>query len=101
MNLQQLNTEAKAGHVEELNLIAIEGGDFIIEARVKGHAHPLADKHGQRVKVHSVVDAQRLLGGLPAVPVHMVHWSMDDEMCGGGSAGDGDMKIPMPRRSAW
>ncbi|MFJ2547393.1 DUF6482 family protein [Pseudomonas sp. NPDC087612] len=101
MNLQQLNTEAKAGHVDELNLIAIEGGDFIIEARVKGRAHPLADKRGRRVQVHSVVDAQRLLDGLPAVPLHLVHWSMDDEMCGGADAGDGDLKIPMPRRSAW
>lgn len=26
MNLHDLNTEARAGHVEELNLIAIEGG---------------------------------------------------------------------------
>lgn len=101
MNLQQLSSEARAGHVEELNLIALEGGDFIIEARVNGHAHPLADKHGQRVKVHSVVDAQRLLDGLPTVPMHMVHWSMDDEMVGGSNTGDGDLKIPMPRRSAW
>ncbi|PRA67977.1 cation transporter [Pseudomonas sp. MYb187] len=101
MNLLQLNTEARAGHVEELNLIAIEGGDYILEARVKGHAHPLSDTRGERLKVHSVVDAQRLLNGLPAVPLHLVHWSMDDEMCGGDVTGDGDLKIPMPRRSAW
>lgn len=101
MNLQQLSTEARAGHVEELNLIAIEGGDFLIEARVKGHAHPLVDKLGKRLQVHSVVDAQRLLEGLPAVPLHLVHWSMDDEMCGGDVTGNGDLKIPMPRRSAW
>lgn len=40
MNLHQLNTEARAGHVDELNLIAIEGGDYLLEARVKGHPHP-------------------------------------------------------------
>ena len=40
MNLHQLNTEARAGHVDELNLIAIEGGDYLIEARIKGHPHP-------------------------------------------------------------
>mgnify|MGYP006168217281 CR=1 FL=1 len=55
MNLHQLNTEARVGHVDELNLIAIEGGDFVLEARVKGKAHPLSDARGKRLKVHSVV----------------------------------------------
>ncbi|NER59109.1 cation transporter [Pseudomonas sp. MAFF212428] len=101
MNLHQLSSEAKAGHVEELNLIAIEGGDFVLEARVKGKAHPLSDARGERLKVHSVVDAQRLLNGLPAVPLHLVHWSVQDEMCGMESTGEEDLKVPMPRRSAW
>ena len=35
MNLHQLNVEARAGHVEELNLIAIEGGDYLLEARIQ------------------------------------------------------------------
>lgn len=40
MNLHQLNTEARAGHVDELNLIAIEGGDYLLEARVKAILTP-------------------------------------------------------------
>lgn len=101
MNLHQLNSEARAGHVDELNLIAIEGGDFVLEARVKGKAHPLSDAQGARIKVHSVVDAQRLLNGLPAVPLHLVHWSVQDEMCGMSGAPEEDLKVPMPRRTAW
>jgi len=101
MNLHQLNNEAKAGHVDELNLIAIEGGDFVLQARVKGKAHPLSDAHGTPLKVHSVVDAQRLLNGLPAVPLHLVHWSVQDEMCGMQGTAEEDLKVPMPRRSAW
>ena len=101
MNLHQLNSEARAGHVDELNLIAIEGGDFVLEARVKGKAHPLSDAQGARIKVHSVVDAQRLLNGLPAVPLHLVHWSVQDEMCGMGTHPEEDLKVPISQRSAW
>jgi hypothetical protein len=41
MNLHQLNAEARAGHVDELNLIAIEGGDYLLEARVKAILTPV------------------------------------------------------------
>ncbi|MFP3500387.1 DUF6482 family protein, partial [Pseudomonas sp. SIMBA_059] len=61
MNLHQLNLEARAGHVDEVNLIAIEGGDYLLEARVKGRAHPLSDTRGERLRVHSVEDARKLL----------------------------------------
>ncbi|MEZ0195905.1 DUF6482 family protein [Pseudomonas qingdaonensis] len=101
MNLHELNSEARAGRVDELNLIAIEGGDFVLEARVKGKAHPLLDAKGVRLKGHSVVDGQRLLNGLPAVPLHLVHWSVQDEMCGLHGTPEEDLKVPMPRRTAW
>ncbi|MBF8731795.1 MULTISPECIES: DUF6482 family protein [Pseudomonas] len=101
MNLHQLNVEARAGHVEELNLIAIEGGDYLLEARVQGHAHPLADGRGERLRVHSVEDARQLLNALPMLSMNLVHWSVQDEMCGMGSHPEEDLKVPISQRSAW
>ena len=101
MNLHDLNTEARAGHVEELNLIAIEGGDYLLEARVHGRAHPLSDTRGQRLRVHSVEEARGQLQGLPDLPLNLVHWSVQDEMCGMSSAAEEDLKVPISRRSAW
>ena len=100
MNLHELNTQARSGHVEELNLIAIEGGDYLLEARCKGKAHALTDARGDRLKLHSVVDAQRLLEGLPSLPTHLVHWSVQDEMCGMADVPQEDLKLPLSRRSA-
>ena len=100
MNLHELNDKARAGRVDELNLIAIEGGDYLLEARCHGKAHALTDIHGTRLKFHSVVDAQRLLVGLPALPRHLVHWSVQDEMCGMADVAEEDLKLPLSRRSA-
>ncbi|HDS1818529.1 MAG: DUF6482 family protein [Pseudomonas sp.] len=101
MNLHQLNTEARVGHVDELNLIAIEGGDYLLEARVKGRAHPLSDSHGQRLRVHSVEEARDLLKALPLLSLNLLHWSVQDEMCGMGTHPEEDLKVPISHRSAW
>ncbi|HDS1680856.1 TPA: cation transporter [Pseudomonas putida] len=101
MNLHQLNTEARAGHVDEVNLIAIEGGDYLLEARVKGHPHPLSDTRGERLRVHSVEDARKLLQTIPMVSMNLVHWSVQDEMCGMGTHPQEDLKVPISQRSAW
>ncbi|UVL88635.1 DUF6482 family protein [Pseudomonas sichuanensis] len=101
MNLQQLNAEARAGHVDELNLIAIEGGDYLLEARVKGRAHPLSSPSGERLRVHSVEDARGLLRAIPMVSMNLMHWSVQDEMCGMGTHPEEDLKVPISQRSAW
>lgn len=101
MNLHQLNSEARAGHVDELNLIAIEGGDYLLEARIKGRAHPLADTRGERLRVHSVEDARQLLQAIPRVSMNLTRWSVQDEMCGMGTHPEEDLKVPISQRSAW
>ncbi len=99
MNLHELNTQARAGRIDELNLIAIEGGDYLLEARSHGHAHALTDTRGGRLKVHSVEEAHNLLDGLPAMRMHLVHWSVQDEMCGMASVVEEDLKVPLSSRS--
>ena len=100
MNLHQLNSEARAGRVDELNLIAIEGGDFLLEVRSHGRVHPLTNNRGDRLKVHSVVEAHHMHSGLPVLPMNLVHWSVQDEMCGMTSVAEEDLKLPMPPRTA-
>jgi hypothetical protein len=78
MNLHQLNAEARAGHVDELNLIAIEGGDTCSRPGSKGRS-PLSDTRGERLRVHSVEDARKLLQTIPMVSMNLVHWSVQDE----------------------
>jgi hypothetical protein len=58
MNLQELNAYAIAGKVDELNLISMEGGIYLLEARMHGAAFPLNDAKGGMFHLRSVEHAR-------------------------------------------
>lgn len=101
MNLNQLHLEAVAGRIEELNLIGIEGGDYLLEACFDGKPHPIADAKGERLRVRSVTEARELLQGLPLESMNLVHWSVQDEMCGMGVHPEEDLKVAISPRPTW
>ena len=101
MNLQELNTHATAGHIDELNLISIEGGIYLLEARMHGAAHPLRDAHGKTLHLRSVEHARDLVHALPPIPFHLVHAVVHDEMCGMHGTDEQTVRVPMSIRSAW
>jgi hypothetical protein len=101
MNLQELNAFAIAGKVDELNLISLEGGIYLLEARMHGAAYPLSDAHGKMLPLRSVEHARQVLHAFPALPFNLVHTSVHDEMCGLGASAEESLKVPIAFRSAW
>ncbi|WP_426204564.1 DUF6482 family protein [Pseudomonas sp. TWP3-1] len=100
MNLQELNAFAVAGKVQELNLISLEGGIYLLEARMHGAAYPLSDPKGQMLKLRSVEHARDVLHTFPVLPLNLVHTSVHDEMCGLGASAEESLKVPIAWRSA-
>ncbi|WP_339546147.1 DUF6482 family protein [Pseudomonas sp. RA_35y_Pfl2_P32] len=100
MNLQELNAYAIAGKVDELNLISMEGGIYLLEARMHGAAYPLSDTHGQMMHLRSVEHAREMLHAFPRLPFNLVHTSVHDEMCGLGASSEDSLKVPIAFRSA-
>ena len=100
MNLQELNAYAVAGKVDELNLISMEGGIYLLEARMHGAAYPLSDPKGQMLTLRSVEHARDLLHNFPVLPFNLVHTSVHDEMCGLSGSVDESLKMPLAWRSA-
>ncbi len=100
MNLQELNAYAVAGKVDELNLISMEGGIYLLEARMHGAAHPLSDPNGKTMTLRSVEHARDLLHTFPTLPFNLVHTSVHDEMCGLGPSSEESLKVPLAWRSA-
>ncbi|EPL11018.1 hypothetical protein JFV28_07490 [Pseudomonas sp. TH05] len=100
MNLQEMNAYAIAGKVDELNLISLEGGIYLLEARMHGAAYPLSDGHGQMFHLRSVEHARQVLQAFPTLPFNLVHTSVHDEMCGLSASAEESLKVPLALRSA-
>ncbi|MCX4217846.1 MULTISPECIES: DUF6482 family protein [Pseudomonas] len=100
MNLQELNAFAVARKVDELNLISMEGGIYLLEARMHGAAYPLSDAQGKMLTLRSVEHARDVLHDLPVLPFNLVHTSVHDEMCGLGASAEESLKVPLAWRSA-
>ena len=100
MNLLELTDYARAGHIDELNLISIEGGIYLLEVRRNGRAYPLNDARGRAVRLRSMEHARTYLESVPLVPFNLVHASAHDEMCGLGGRAEEPLKVPVSLRSA-
>ncbi|HBX56860.1 DUF6482 family protein [Pseudomonas sp. UBA2684] len=101
MNLHDLSSHAHAGHIDELNLISIEGGIYVLEARMDGRAHPLNDGNGRTLHLRSVEHARDLLHELPKLPFNLVHAVVHDEMCGMQDGTQDTLRVPLSISSAW
>lgn len=100
MNLQELNAYTIAGKVDELNLISMEGGIYLLEARMHGAAYPLSDARGEAFHLRSVEHAREVLRACAEVQFNLVHTSVHDEMCGLGASAGESLKVPIAFRSA-
>jgi Family of unknown function (DUF6482) len=100
MKLYDLSVHALAGRIDELNLISLEGGIYLLEARMDGCAHPVRDEQGSTLHLRSVEHARDVLQEMPALPFFLVHCSVHDEMCGMPSA-DNSLRVPIAFRSGW
>ena len=95
MNLQELNAFAIARKVDELNLISMEGGIYLLEARMHGAAYPLSDARGQMFHLRSVEHAREVLHSFPKLNFNLVHTLVHDEMCGLVADVEENLKVPI------
>ena len=101
MNFEELHAYAIAGKVDELNVVSLEGGIYLIEARMHGAAYPLSDARGQMYHLRSVEHAREVLRSFPDLPLNLVHTSVQDEMCGLTPGEEESLKVPLGFGSAW
>lgn len=101
MNLSDLQSHAQAGRVEELNLISLEGGIYVLEVHMDGQPVPVKDERGKTLHLRSVEHARDVLRDLPRLPFHLVHAEVHDEMCGMPPAAAEPLRVPISMNNAW
>ncbi|EPJ8784019.1 DUF6482 family protein [Pseudomonas aeruginosa] len=82
MNMQDLAGRVQAGHIDALHLVSLEGGIYVLEAKMGDRAYPVEDDLGQPLSLRSVEHARQVLRGMARVPVELVYADVHDEMCG-------------------
>lgn len=81
MNLHELTTRARAGQIECVNLVCLEGGSYLIEAKVGPRLVAVLDEAGQPVRVLSLENARDMLKGVP-IRLELDQAQATEEMCG-------------------
>jgi hypothetical protein len=83
MKVEDIAGSVKAGAVNELKLLAMEGGSYTLHVVVNGESQRVLNAHGETLHIASVDQARKLLSGVPdTVPFYMVQPAVYDEMVG-------------------
>ncbi|MBF7730222.1 DUF6482 family protein [Pseudomonas sp. N040] len=101
MKLAALHLNALRGDVAALDLISLEGGTYILEARVLGGRLSIRDEQGRILHFRSVEHARDFLHDFPRVPFHLVHAEIHDEMIGMPVVAHEPLRVPISLRSSW
>ncbi|GAC1029288.1 DUF6482 family protein [Pseudomonas sp. No.21] len=101
MNLQQLGEAALAGRIEGLDVVSLEGGFYILQARLASGLEGVLDDEGQVLRLRSTTQLRDLLQGLPRLPCDLVQHCVHDEMCGVREGPLEPMRLPLSLDSQW
>jgi hypothetical protein len=101
MKLSVLRQNAMAGQVDALDLISLEGGTYVLEARSLGGRFSVRDEQSKVLHFRSVQHARDLLHDFPRVPLHLVHAEIHDEMIGMPVVRHEPLRVPISMNTAW
>lgn len=82
MNLHQLGEAAREGHIQGFEVVSLEGGVYLLQARLAWGTQPVLDEQGNVLRLRSTTQVRELLQGLPHLPCELVQHCVHDEMCG-------------------
>lgn len=101
MNLNNLAERVTAGEVQELELLSLEGGFYILQALTGTGPITLSDAQGQPLRLRSTTELRQLLADMPAVPCMLVQQVVHDEMCGLRDGPVAPLRVPVSLTTQW
>ena len=101
MKLSALRQMVLSGHVVALDLISLEGGTYVLEARTGAESFTVRDEQGKVLHFRSVDHARDLLHDFPRIPLHLVHAEIHDEMIGMPVVRHEPLRVQISMNAAW
>ncbi len=82
MDLSKLASHVKASEIDEINLVTVEGGSYVMHVLINGASQPVVDAKGKTLHIASIEEARKNLTGVPPVPLFLITQTVYDEMVG-------------------
>ncbi|WHS62842.1 DUF6482 family protein [Pseudomonas sp. G2-4] len=101
MNLQVLTDLAAEGRIHELELLSLQGGFYVLRARLDSGPRTLLDESGKTMQVRSTTHLRELLRAVPRLPCTLVQQVVHDEMCGQPEGVIEPLRIPLFLDEPW
>lgn len=101
MNLNALAQHVDAGEIEELEVLSLEGGFYVLRAITATGPVTLSDAQGQPVRVRSTTELRDLLADMAEVQCVLVQQLVHDEMCGQRDGPIAPLRVPITLASQW
>ncbi|WP_033046065.1 MULTISPECIES: DUF6482 family protein [Pseudomonas] len=101
MKLRELTDLAVEGRIHELELLSLEGGLYVLRARLHSGLRTLLDESGKTMQVRSTTHLRELLRPVPRLPCTLVQQVVHDEMCGQPEGLIEPLRIPLFLDEPW
>jgi len=101
MNLKQLIESASAGDINELEILSLEGGFYVLCVLTDTGPCSLCDANGDILRLRSTSELRQLLVDVPPVPCMLVQHEVHDEMCGQHTGPVAPLRVPFTLTSQW
>ncbi|MBJ9975010.1 metal ABC transporter ATPase [Pseudomonas sp. S75] len=95
MNIDKLNEMAASGGIQELELLSLEGGFYVLRALTTQGPQSLHDAQGEVMRLRSTTELRQLLAHTPPLPCWLVQHVVHDEMCGQREGPLAPLRIPL------
>ena len=100
MELSKLADHVKKSEIDEIHLVTMEGGSYVMHALKNGKSHPVINAKGETLHVASLEEARKNLKEVPEVPLFLVQPAVYDEMVGLATNDRQPNREPIPWHSS-
>ena len=101
MTLQDLLEAAAAGQVEGIEVVSLEGGFYVVQARLASGLRPLRDPLGQVLHLRSTTQVRAMLAELAPIPCELVQHCAHDEMCASRESSVQPLRVSLCLEQRW
>lgn len=101
MNLHQLGEAARAGRIEAFEVVSLEGGFYLLQARLASGIEQVRDEQGKVLLLRSTTQVRELLQELPRLPCELIQHCVHDEMCGTRQGPVEPLRLPLSLEQRW